>query len=175
MDRYIVSTNFLGERIRNNMQINIDKCMELSYAWSYMDGKNAHRRTKMTSCFKSWIFIHLSTSFTSWSWYMQNLLRFEIVNTAHAYNTELKFLHVQQRSGSIIIIIQCYFYNINNRIDSYELQRYFFLLLYNVQKLNKILFLFLLRRRMHACMVATMMIKNADNKAIEIANKLHRK
>ena len=64
---------------------------------------------------------------------------------------------------------------INNRIDSYKLQCYFFLLLYNVQKLNKILFLFLLRRRMHAWMVATMMIKNADNKAIEIANKLHRK
>ena len=44
---------------------------------------------------------------------------------------------------------------------------FFFLLLYNVQKLNKILFLFLLHQRMHACMVATMMIKNADNKVVE--------
>ena len=30
-----------------------------------MDGNNAHRRTRITCCL---IFIHLSTSFTSWSW-----------------------------------------------------------------------------------------------------------
>ena len=62
-----------------------------------MDGNNAHRRTRITCCL---IFIHLSTSFTSWSWvppwYMQNLLRLESWDRWHAqsslaYDRELKF------------------------------------------------------------------------------------
>ena len=68
-----------------------------------MDGNNAHRRTRITCRL---IFIHLSTSFASWSWvppwYMQNLLRLESRDRRHAqsslaYERELKFLHVQQQ------------------------------------------------------------------------------